>query len=490
MKSGTANCIQVLFLCFVLSVGHCDTARTQTTGDLRLDEGMNLAGKVHVGNKGLKNVVVSDGYTVTTTDSKGVYRMKRDPRAKFVFVSVPADCAIPAEANIPRFYEKIDHSKDICFVNFQLSKKKKEKKHVLIATADPQLRTDFDAGRFRNETVADINRLTGQYPAGTVFYGLVLGDLVWDQFDMYPAYKEAVEKLPFPVYQAIGNHDHDLKVDKDDDRASHVFEENFGPAYYSFNRGNCHYVVLDDIDYEGRKTYTGRISEAQLRWLKQDLSYVDKSKLIIAGMHIPAWYRNNRSIANADSLYLLLKDYPKVQLLAGHTHSNFHVTVAPNVSEHVAGTACGVFWADEVSGDGCPNGYAVYEIDGARIKNAYFKSTKSDRSVQMRLYPTGTEQSYPDCVVMNIWNWDEGWAVKIYEDGQYKGAPTQYEGYDPYTRDALSGPEKPKYRPSTEPKKTEYMFRYRPERADAVVKVVVVDNWGNIYTDEIKANQR
>ena len=46
----------------------------------------------------MKGVVVSDGYTCTVTNDKGMYIFLRDKNARFVWYSVPADCEIPTHS--------------------------------------------------------------------------------------------------------------------------------------------------------------------------------------------------------------------------------------------------------------------------------------------------------------------------------------------------------------------------------------------------------
>lgn len=69
-----------------------------TAGQIPDKAGMTVKGivKDSAGN-GIAGVVVSDGLEVTATDERGIYYLASDlARRNFVFVSVPADCEIPA----------------------------------------------------------------------------------------------------------------------------------------------------------------------------------------------------------------------------------------------------------------------------------------------------------------------------------------------------------------------------------------------------------
>ena len=82
--------------------------------------------------------------------------------------------------------------------------------------------------------------------------------------------------------------------------------------------------MLDDIIYfgaSGRNDYTDAVTEQQLQWLAKDLQYVDHSKGIIFGVHVPtATPTKPSNLTNTAALHDLLKDYANVQILSGHTH--------------------------------------------------------------------------------------------------------------------------------------------------------------------------
>src|SRR5688572_10468254 len=68
-------------------------------------------GRVRSGSKGLANVVVSDGYSVVTTDKKGRYEFTTHESAQFIAVSVPAGFQFLQENGIARCYQPIEEAK-------------------------------------------------------------------------------------------------------------------------------------------------------------------------------------------------------------------------------------------------------------------------------------------------------------------------------------------------------------------------------------------
>ncbi len=78
-----------------------------------------------------------------------------------------------------------------------------------------------------------------------------------------------------PLAAALGNHDRALP--------SSVLRATFGPPYYSFNLGQCHFVVLD-TQQPGQY---GRIEGEQWAWLIDDLQQAQAARFIFVVMHQP-----------------------------------------------------------------------------------------------------------------------------------------------------------------------------------------------------------
>lgn len=454
-------------------------------------EGMNLVGQITSGGKGVEKVVISDGYSVTVTDINGVYQIKRNDSAKFVFVSVPENYKIPVSGNIPAFYTKLEQTQKIIYANFELEKKAIDSAFVLVAIADPQPGDMYELSRFSNETLPDVEKTKLDYNPNLNYYGIVLGDIVWNTPSLYPEYVKVMNsRLTFPFYHVIGNHDHDETVINNDYKASHNFEDNFGPTYYSYNIGQVHFVVLDDILFRERDDYDGTITPVQMNWLENDLKQVSKDKLIIMGLHISTKRRaTSTTITNNQALYNLLSGY-KVRILSGHTHTNFVTTISSTIEENTLGTACGAFWTGDINCDGTPNGYGVYYIEGNQISNWFYKGTKNSNDNQITLYEPGVWPALPTSVIANIWNWHSNWTIKVYQDGLYRSGMNQYYDYDPLAYSTMYGTSIPARHPvAAEPLKTDHLFYYNPIGTWSVIRIEATDGSGNIYSQSIHSKE-
>lgn len=434
-------------------------------------------------NAGIANVVVSDGYHVTTTDTGGHYSLNSNNLAKHVFISIPSDYKVPHEGNIPRFYKAIKGTTSNITVNFTLTKQEIDQHLVLTVMADPQAQIAVDMKRFTAEATPHIEWLKNTYSQDVTFIGMTAGDLLWDAPAMYPDYVKAFQKVSFPFYQVIGNHDHDEKTTGNDYEASHTYESYFGPTYYSFNRGDCHFVALDNIIYNTRSDYKEEITQQQLDWLQQDLSYVDKNKLIIVVMHVPAYRRGGSvGVTNLSKLINILNGY-KVVFISGHTHRMNKTLINSDMVEYTLSPTMGNSWAGDINVDGCPNGYGVFEISGNKLVNHYYMSTNRSRDYQMRVYPVGSVSAFSNSVVANVWNYVPGWKVEVFENGVFKGSMNKTTGYDPVAYDYYIGSSKPTRKPSLEPATTPTLFYYTPLDSSAEIKVLVTDDFGNIFTE-------
>ena len=180
-----------------------------TAGQIPDKAGMTVKGivKDSAGN-GIAGV--SDGLEVTATDERGIYYLASDlARRNFVFVSVPADCEIPATQGCPRFYRKIDRKQAVNRADFTLTRRKTPAdRHSLIVMADIQLAADnTSVDSYLGHVVPDV--LKTVQGLSTPVYGVSLGDLVWNDMSLFPKYRQGLETLGFTTFSLPGNHDHD-----------------------------------------------------------------------------------------------------------------------------------------------------------------------------------------------------------------------------------------------------------------------------------------
>ena len=435
-----------------------DDGNGNGTTEITPDKGITLYGLVSdkEGNP-LEGVVVSDGYSVVASDKKGVYQIVRDPSAKHVFISVPSGYEIPAQANFGSYQGAYQAANSVTGssskpyrADFTLTKlTQSDKRFLLFGLGDPQPDNSDHIQRFRTEAVPDVKKISAKYSIPQV--GIALGDILGKgDAQTFTSMKRAFGETGVPFFTTIGNHDKS-SVDYTGD----TYRDVLGPRWYSFNRGDVHIVSMDNVLYEGKKKYKGGITDRQLEWLRQDLSHVDKDKLVIFCAHIP--FRGGTSVTdesheNYDGVLDLLSGFSEAHIMIGHTHYHqkyIHKRNGKTILEHVHGAACGAWWTANICADGTPNGYSVYEISGNTIANQYYKSTNKEADYQIRAYSAtqvfgksgsltfGWAANAPamndaKCIVANVWNSDASgnWKVSLWQNGTKVCDMTRVKTYD------------------------------------------------------------
>jgi hypothetical protein len=455
--------------------------------------GITLRGKVHSRGKGIAGVAVTDGINITQTDKNGLYELASNATAEFVYISVPRGYAFPEKKGIAAFYQPVKKDGAVQKNDFELEPlARDDRQHNFVVWADTQMRSKKDCELLKSQSVPDLQAVVRSYPKDTLFHGIGCGDLVWDRFELFADYREAVELCGIPFFNVIGNHDMDPEA-RSDDQSANTFKQQFGPTWYSFNRGEIHYVVLDDVFFIGAaKKYIGYITEQQLQWLEQDLALVKPGSTVVVSLHIPtntgAARRAKQEeapggvVSNRQHLYKMLAPF-KVHIMSGHTHFNDNWEEG-NIMEHNHGTVCGAWWTGPICGDGTPNGYGVYEVNGADLK-WHYKGTGMPKDKQLRIYAKGRVKESPEEISVNVWNWDHKWKVEWYEDGVLKGEMEHRVAYDPWAVELYAGPELPKKHKFVEPTLNDHMFFAKPSVDAKKITVKATDRFGNVYEETI-----
>lgn len=525
------------------------TVRFVRNTDVPDKEGMNIKGMVYSGETALAGVWVSDGVLFTQTDADGCYWLKSQKKHGYVFVSLPSGYQPAVDKAMPAFWASLykDASRTEQH-DFSLTRVDNDK-HTIVVATDIHLanrNSPLDYKQFADGFMKDVKTFATANSAAPI-YGLCLGDLSWDGYWYknswaLPQCKEALATLPFPLYATMGNHDNDPRV-AGDFGAEATYKSIMGPSYYSMNIGKVHYIMLDNNVYnnpganEDDRSYYKYITAVQLAWLKEDLKHVDPQTPIIVGMHCPSYvisslvgnfvlYRSFNEPSNAaasNDLLNCFKGFKTVHLVSGHTHYNMTMPLsakgiggADYMVEHNIAAVCGSWWwtaqyaNNNLCKDGSPDGYKVFEVDGASIK-WYYKGVGLDKSKQFRTYDMNVVKKYwqtdseiaalvakytarkndystvgDNAVLINLWSYDtfglEGWTISVTENGNpldVKGAmlrdPLHTLSYDA-PRTARSGSITEDFASAPTP----HMLLVTASSATSTLEITVTDKFGNV----------
>lgn len=438
--------------------------------------------------KGISGVVVSDGLNTVQTDSKGRFHIDADQDSRFIFISTPAGYISSTIGGENIFYKEIsDNTKKYEFI---IKKNPKDDtNHNVIVIADPQI-SERDELPELQKHADDITAFTKEMD-GDYTFGLCLGDIVgWDH-TIYPEYESIMSGSGFDYRYVIGNHDM-TNYGRSFETSMKDYENFFGPAWYSFNVGKVHYVVLNNNFFIGRDWYyIGYITERQLRWLEQDLSYIPEGSTVVVGMHIPTtlgkedrdsfiFERMLDDTANKKGLYGMLSPYNAL-ILSGHMHTADYEQISDNLAEINIAGLCGAWWCGEVCIDGSPAGYKIFDMDGEDIKWIY-KGCGHPLEYQMKVYADTPD--YPGMVVANVWDYDPTWKVEYFEDGVKICDMERFKAQDPLAKELYKDPSSLK-RTWVYAAPTENMFKASISENAKELEVRVTDRFGRSYSKTI-----
>ncbi len=108
----------------------------------------------------------------------------------------------------------------------------------------------------------DIKKIKADYTIPTV--GIALGDILGKgDAQTFTSMKRAFGETGVPFFTTIGNHD---KSSVDYTRATPT--ATCSARWYSFNRGEVHFVAMDNCLFSGQD-YTGGFTDEQVAWLEK-----------------------------------------------------------------------------------------------------------------------------------------------------------------------------------------------------------------------------
>ena len=513
--------------------------------DFNIPDGVNVYGFISCGDDPVPGVIVSDGYEVTTTNADGIYYMKSLKENGYVFMTIPMGYEAPSDGILPEFSTSLSASpSEPERVDFQLNKVE-ENEFTMFVLGDMHLAnrnsTTGDMTQFASYA-GDLNATLAATPGRK--YLLTLGDMTWDLY-WYDNKMEFLQYLALmnqyfkdvQVFHTMGNHDNDMNETGDFSK-EFKYRRDIAPTYYSYNIGDIHFIVLDDIDYNNvgtgadeRSKYVRDITARQMDWLRKDLSYVAKGSEIVVSTHAPIYMptstggwnanltgANSTGEANTAALLSAFSGYD-VTFLTGHTHNIFvnDKMQTSGFREINAGAVCADWWWSGhltpgilIAQDGAPSGYTMMHFNGKNVTWQY-KAAGHDAKYQFRAYDMNkvrekvtmslvsngntnfqkyvTEYSSSkfsaNDILLNIWNYDPSWTISVTENGNAL-TPVKVWTYDPLHVIAMTAKRMSQASdPSFVTSQWCHFFRCTAASATSTIVINVTDRFGNVYSERM-----
>ena len=394
--------------CAVLAGPTSDAAAAEVTtakGVVYYD--INQNGRRDKGEPGLPNIRVSNQREIVFTDGEGNWELPAGEDTIF-FVIKPSGWTSPlSQNNLPQFYylHKPAGSPKTKYpgvaptgdlpesIDFPLRRQEEPERFQAIFFGDPQPTSQQQIDYIAHDVVEELIGTEAKF-------GVTLGDILFNNLSLFESMNRTVALIGVPWFNVIGNHD--INFDSPSDALSdETFERVYGPAYYSFDYGQVHFIVLDNVDWKGAKPegpgrYVGGLGEKQIEFVKNDLKSVPEEKLVVLMMHIPL-----NGVEDRGALYRLIEKRPYTLSISGHTHTQEHRFLgkedgwqgrAPH--HHIVNvTVSGTWWKGALDErgiphatmrDGAPNGWSVITFDGQRA-TFDFRAAGRPASYQMNI---------------------------------------------------------------------------------------------------------
>ena len=393
---------------------HRDVARG------RVFEDLNNNGTYDGSDRPLAGVRVSNGVEIVETNVSGEWELPSKEDDIF-FVIKPRGYRTPLNKNqLPQFFyiHKPDGSPGSKYpgvfptgampesIDFAMYKQDEPEQFKALMFGDPQPRNQTEVDYMAHDVIEDL--------VGTdASFGVTLGDIVFDDLRLFESQARMIALLGIPWYNVIGNHDINMDAETDE-LSDESFERAFGPAYYSFDYGTVHFLVLDDVQWyidegEGKGRYRGGFGEEQMAFIRKDLAAIPEDQLVVLMMHIPL-----TDVEDRQELYRLIEKRPFCMSLSAHTHRHEHRMIGKDDGfmgaephHHVINvTVSGSWWSGQkderniphtMMADGAPNGYSMLSFDGSEYK-LDFVAAGRPKSYQMSIHAPEVVNNKDDSV--------------------------------------------------------------------------------------------
>lgn len=499
--------------------------------------------------KPLQGVGVSDGLTIVKTDAKGRYKLKSAKKDGTVFVITPSGYVAPSKDGFqPGFWASLDKESNKSEVHdFTLTPENQDYYTVFFPT-DIHIINEAerdDLHKFETIALPGFKRIAADYAPNGPVYAMNLGDTSHDVFwyandmklDKVIPYL-AEKKFPAAVYSVSGNHDNDGAITGDnvDERAAWLYRKVLGPAQYSVNIGNTHWVMLDDILYRndtpgkasevginGQRNYNIGLTPEQLAWMKADIALVPDTMDVIICCHAPLVFDRKAGTLLTDPTQLdelndIYSRFDEVTIMSGHAHRNLyqHKEKYPRFKQYVFVATSGSIWSTQpgcqiLGNDGAPGGvwlaefgngkncevsFHDYQPGGNNMFRAYdlnevgrYYRLDNVLAYQRTLYPNRinyADSEFANKVMVNFWADREDLTLEMVQDGKnLEVTKVSYE--DPLYNISHYAPgtvKNRKYNASWDKIGNAHMYIAQATDATSPVEVRVRDNKGNIVCSE------
>ncbi len=260
---------------------------------------LNQNGLLDSNESGLPNILVSDGLNVIPTSADGAFSLPGKKDTRFIFITTPNGY----QAN--RFFLKTEAHQGP--YHFPLIKTTPKHTFSFIHITDTETATNKSGW---------VEILQSYIQHEKPAFLIHTGDICYEDGMKFHAQNVNTATMGVPTYYCIGNHD--LVEGK---YGEELYEELFGPGWYSFEVSNTHFIVTPMLSGDFKPSYT---KKEVYSWLKNLLTHLDKKQ--------PKFVFNHDLLTGEDEFiyginekeFINLNEHNLKAWVYGHWHNSFY----------------------------------------------------------------------------------------------------------------------------------------------------------------------
>ncbi len=213
--------------------------------------------------KPLAGIVMSDGKNVVKTDENGHYVLPGWEKAHLIFANV-------LTKSHDDWYQSVEEGK--VEYDFSLRLAEQTEDHSFIHLSDTEIGSPTEIPR--GPWLGFMRDFAKERGAGFIMHG---GDISGVAGMNEHCAIMNYDTMDLPVRYCQGNHDF-----IGEEYGEELYEQLYGPVWYSFDMGNIHYMVTSMLYGDVRSAFT---HEDQWNWIRADLSLKDPDKGLVIFNH-------------------------------------------------------------------------------------------------------------------------------------------------------------------------------------------------------------
>ncbi len=394
-----------IFLVFLLLTFSFSSFSKDIQGVVYLDKNNN--GIRDKEEPGLKGIVVSDGFSVVSTNGEGSYVIPRNKRARMIVVHQPVGYYVK------HYFKQITGASGSYDFALLPREKKTSFSFIHITDTETYLMKDW------------VNNLKDYIARQNIAFLIHTGDICYTKGLKWHARNVNDSTMDCRVYYTIGNHDY-----VDGDYGEQLFENILGPLTYSFEVGKFLFIGTPMGYGDKKSTYK---PEDTYRWLRKLLEFFPKDQ--------PKIIFNHNLPVQTEQFILLEGTEDELDLdesnLKAWIYGHWHVSMN---REHTPGGTRSICSSVATHGgiDSSPAYYRVIHVDEegnftSKIRYTYIhrkiaivspkkgsipKNPDGSYTVSVNVYDSGSEIDSVRCSILDNAH-GIGWKTR-YEDENWQ----------------------------------------------------------------------